>query len=327
MAGISGREENTYKIEAKIERDISSYPEILSEYYYSMDRNTPVTKRAYIGYLMEYFDYIREKTGKEASVEYFDSAKPYDINYYMNTIKYNKEGKLNHESIRACKLFAIKSFYKFLFINGLIKSNPCNFVVPPKVTEEKEVIRLESEDKKNILNCIRQENDKYGKQKELIFVLGWRTGLRVTEMVEINISDIDFQKKTIKVTTKGNKKRIIDIENGTIEYIKDWMTVRNSLGIPDDCDALFVSDRKRRLTVRSVERYVSKYSSMAGRNDITPHKLRSTFGSDSYDATGDVYLVASLLGHSSPKTTTRYAAVSEKKKRSVAILLDQEDNK
>lgn len=137
MAGISGREENTYKIEAKIERDISSYPEILSEYYYSMDRNTPVTKRAYIGYLMEYFDYIREKTGKEASIEYFDSAKPYDINYYMNTIKYNKEGKLNHESIRACKLFAIKSFYKFLFINGLIKSNPCNFVVPPRLPKKK----------------------------------------------------------------------------------------------------------------------------------------------------------------------------------------------
>lgn len=322
MAVISGREESTHRIETKIERDLAYYPKILSEYYYSMDRNTPVTKRAYIGYLMGYFDYIKDSIGREADAEYFSSVKPYDINHYMNLIKYNKDGGLNHESIRACKLFAIKSFYRFLFINGIIKTNPCDFVAPPKVTEEKEVIKLESEDKINILNCIRQENDKYGKQKELIFVLGWRTGLRVTEMVEINISDIDFKKKTIKVTTKGNKKRIINIENGTIQYIKDWMSVRDTLGLASDCDALFVSDRRKRLTVRSVERYVSKYSSMAGRDDITPHKLRSTFGSDSYEITGDVYLVASLLGHNNPKTTTRYAAVSEKKKRDVAALLD-----
>ena len=161
----------------------------------------------------------------------------------------------------------------------------------------------------------------------LTLLLG--TGIRVSECVGLNISDIDFNVNGFKVTRKGGNQTVLyfseEVANTLKEYIDERLQIDN---MPEETDALFLSMQKKRITVRAVEKLVKKYSSSCiPLKNITPHKLRSTFGTNLYRETNDIYIVADVLGHKDVNTTRKhYAAISEDSRRNVANVVKLRDN-
>lgn len=317
---MSGRLYNSHKTEMNIENRLKKYPTILSDYYYSMTDNTAATKNAYIRYISDYFDFMINN-GCVISKDSFKNITLNEINQYVNYIRFsNVNGKLveNKESIRRARIAAIKSFYSYLLDCGVIDKNPCERVKLPKLSQDINVVSMTEEEINHVKQNIINSNCKWANRDLLIFTLGCRTGLRVTALCEIDISDIDFKNKTISVIEKGNKKRELFLGNDTIKMIKEWIDERGEI---PGCDALFVSNRNTRITQRTVERMISKYTADLDKH-ITPHKMRSTCGTLFYEKTGNVYLVANQLGHKNIANTMRYTKISEQKKREAANLLD-----
>ena len=149
------------------------------------------------------------------------------------------------------------------------------------------------------------------------------TGIRVSECVGLNVEDIDFDNNAFKITRKGGNQVILYFGEEVKEALLKWLEVRNQKKLPENEKALFVSLQNRRITVRAVENLVKKYSrAVTPLKKISPHKLRSTYGTNLYRETGDIYIVADVLGHKDVNTTRKhYAAISEDKRRSVADIV------
>lgn len=145
------------------------------------------------------------------------------------------------------------------------------------------------------------------------------TGLRVSECVGLNITDIDFGVDGLRVHRKGGKEVIVyfgeEVEQALREYLRERKEIVTAEG---DEDALFLSMQRKRINVRSVENLVKKYAkTVTPLKKITPHKLRSTYGTNLYHETNDIYLVADVLGHSDVNTTKKhYAAQADERRRS-----------
>lgn len=146
------------------------------------------------------------------------------------------------------------------------------------------------------------------------------TGIRVSECVGLNLSDLDFNNNGIRIHRKGGKKVTIyfsdEVESGLRAYLEER---KLKIPAPGHEEALFLSMQNKRISVRSVEKMVKKYASrVTPLKHITPHKLRSSYGTNLYQETGDIYLVADVLGHSDVNTTKKhYAALEEERRRSV----------
>ena len=153
----------------------------------------------------------------------------------------------------------------------------------------------------------------------LTLLLG--TGIRVSECVGLNISDVDFKNDGIKIRRKGGYETVLYFGEEVEKALKDYLEERSHV-IPQEGheDALFLSMQNRRMSVRAVENMVKKYSSIVtSLKKITPHKLRSTFGTNLYRETGDIYLVADVLGHKDVNTTKKhYAAMEDERRRRAA---------
>ena len=155
-----------------------------------------------------------------------------------------------------------------------------------------------------------------------IITLFLGTGIRVSELVGIDIDDLDFTINGFIVTRKGGNQTILYFPESVAEALKSYLNERMQIeAVEGHENALFLSLQRRRITQRAVENLVKKYASVAAplKKKISPHKLRSTFGTSLYQETGDIYLVADVLGHSDVNTTRKhYAAMSDMRKREAA---------
>ncbi len=328
---MKGRQENNIKIENRIQKMLNDCPEIVKRYSYSFTNKTEMTKNAYLRYVIGFVDFINKELKLTNN---WREIKTSDINLYMEYIRYRDvDGSKveNKASIRATKLFAVSNFFEFLIAEDIVDKNPCRRVAVPKDNEEKEIVFMTPEDiekvKRNIENGVGGNKAKayqstYKNRDMAILLLGCRTGLRVSSIVEINIDDIDFEKRIITVTEKGNKTRNIPIAKNTIDVLKEWIHDRNLILNGLECDALFISNRKQRLSVRAVQKLIEKYTYNL-KQHITPHKMRSSCACNLLDATDNIYLVQEVLGHKNIENTRRYARVSERSKRQAATIMDQ----
>ena len=226
------------------------------------------------------------------------------------------------------KISSLKSFYNYFYRNERIKNNPAALVRLPKI-HEKEIIRLDIDEVALLLDEVEQGENLTEKQKAYhnktklrdlaIMTLLLGTGIRVSECVGLNIADIDFKNGGIRIYRKGGKEVTVYFGTEVEEALLDYLEERDRI-IPETGseDALFLSLQKKRMAVRSVENLVKKYArTVAPLKPITPHKLRSTYGTSLYRETGDIYLVADVLGHSDVNTTKRhYAALEDERRRS-----------
>ncbi len=224
------------------------------------------------------------------------------------------------------KLSSLKSFYNYFFCNNLINENPPAKVRVPKL-HEKEIVRLDVDEVARLLDEVESGDNLTASQKKyhkktkvrdtalLTLLLG--TGMRVSECVGIDIDDIDFKNTGIKIRRKGGYETIIYFGDEVEKALKDYLAERvNILAEPGSENALFLSMQNKRLNVRSVENLVKKYAGLVtSLKKITPHKLRSTYGTNLYKETGDIYLVADVLGHKDVNTTRKHYAAIEDERR------------
>lgn len=323
---MTGREEHTQAIENKILAEIQNEPDILKNFYYSMQSYSSLTKYRYLTYIKDFCEYFNYKV--------YD-LKSFDITKYLEEkvhYRYEKCVKIeNKESIRSLKLSAIKKFYVFLCENELCERNPAEHIHPPKVREEKAITYLTAFDiarvQKNIMKgCGTQREiarrEKWKNRDLAIFTLGITTGLRCSAITEINIEDIDFDKRSIKVTEKGNVIRQVFFGDNLTVILHNWLEDRDKLLGNNSCQALFISNKRRRIAQRTVNDIVTKYTQNIDKK-ISAHKLRSTCAMNLYEKTNDIQVVSQMLGHKNLKTTSRYARATEKKMKNAASILDK----
>lgn len=256
-----------------------------------------------------------------------------DIEEYMEYISYyNKDGKeySNNERGKKRKLSALKSFYNYYFCSELIQTNPAALVPLPK-QHDKEIVKLDADEVAILLDQVEDgsklsksqlkyhEKNKIRDVALLTLLLG--TGIRVSECVGLDINDVDFKNNGIKIRRKGGYETVVYFGDEVASALHDYLEKRHHMiPLTGHENALFLSLQNRRLTVRAVENLVKKYAAtVTGLKKITPHKLRSTYGTSLYRETGDIYLVADVLGHKDVNTTKKhYAALEDNRRRQAA---------
>ena len=329
-------------------RDVlATLPEYVRDYFRSIDaRSQTRTRISYAYDLRVFFEFLKSQNPlyknydlRDFTLEDLDHVNARDIEEYMEYLKLynspeergtasglNSNGQLGIKR----KLSALRSFYGYLFRNQMIKTNPTVLIEMPKI-HERTIVRLDADEVAILLdyveNCGQTLTGKalayYNKTRErdialMTLLLG--TGIRVSECVGLDIEDLDFRNNGIRIVRKGGNEAVVyfgdEVENALRNYLEVRKGIQPCLGHEH---ALFYSTQRRRMTVRSVENLVEKYASQVTIKKITPHKLRSTYGTALYRETGDIYLVADVLGHKDVNTTRRhYAAMDDERRRKAA---------
>ena len=329
----------------KLREIITTLPPFCKQFFKGVDNiYGSRTKIAYAYDLRIFFDFLHQNHpyGKtmdilEYPLDILDKVKREDIEDYMEYLSlYSKETDdfesdiTNEERGKSRKLASLRSFYNYFFRNEMIQTNPASLVPMPKL-HKKEIIRLEPNEVAQLLDQVEAGTKLTEKQSAyhaktkirdlalLTLLLG--TGIRVSECVGLNIYDVDFDNMGIRIRRKGGYEDIVYFGEEVEKALSDYLDQREHiLPVSGHEDALFLSMQNKRLTVRSVENLVKKYSSLVTNlKKITPHKLRSTYGTNLYQETGDIYLVADVLGHKDVNTTRKhYAAMQDYNKRKAA---------
>lgn len=324
---------------------LKEMPQIVSDFIFSLeDQYAALTRLAYLYDLRVFFDYlIREIprfADKERALLTIDDIRAItltDLERYPNylTLYFKQEEPErpmeNAEHGKMRKLCSLRSFYNYIFEHKYIEGNLASLVPLPKL-HRKAILRLEPDEVARMLD-LAESGDAFGdRQKKytqhtrlrdvaiLTVLLG--TGIRVSECVGLNIDDLNFEENAFLVTRKGGKQMILYYSDEVAAALKAYLKERGDIQtLPGHEEALFLSLQKRRITQRAIENLVKKYAQVAAplKKKISPHKLRSTYGTELYRSTGDIYLVADVLGHEDVNTTRKhYAAMSEDRRRSAA---------
>lgn len=319
---------------------VKELPNFCGDFFRGIEpRTSSRTRIAYAYDLRVFFDFLIKENpviGKlhiqDITLDHLDALRVVDIEEYMEYLKYRFNDKnqevTNKERGIMRKISSLKSFYNYYYRNERLQTNPASLVQLPKL-HEKDIIRLDIDEIALLLDEVESGEALTEKQKTyhaktkirdlalLTLMLG--TGIRVSECVGLDIDDIDLKNGGIRIHRKGGKEVTVYFGSEVEDALLDYLEERN-LVIPEEGHekALFLSLQKKRLAVRSVENLVKKYSKLvAPLKKITPHKLRSTYGTSLYKETGDIYLVADVLGHSDVNTTKKhYAALEDERRRS-----------
>jgi Site-specific recombinase XerD len=293
---------------------------------YISNSTSALTRENYIRDIDNFFDYIESELAIkkiEITPETLSTLSVDFFSGYTNKIScYEKNGKTykTGEVTKARRLSSIRSLFKYLYTSEKIPENKTTKIKPLKL-DEKEIIRLENDESLRLLNTIitgkgtedseqaQRFNEQLGTRDYTIIALLLNTGIRVSECVGLDINDIDTVSCSLRVIRKGHSEYTTLYYNDQMgEILEDYLAYRCSFeDVKEGHEkALFLSNRKQRITVRSVEILVSKYTERAGIiKHISPHKLRSTYGTSFYEATGDIRATANVLGHKSIETTSR----------------------
>ena len=336
------RERQVVKHTELIKEDL---PYFCEEFFIGVESTTsPLTRQGYSYDLRIFFDFLtkkvahfRNKNIKDITLEDMEYVTSHDIELYISYLSYysiNGKEYSNGERGKARKVSTIRAFFKYFYNNNELTQDVASKVAVPK-QHHKDIIRLEGQESNDMLQAAEtgqnmskhqhqvQRNTKYRDVAIITLLLG--TGIRVSELVGLNVNDIDFNNRAITVTRKGGNVAILYFGDEVADAVATYIdTERTSLlnrceKLNKDEDALFLSLQVRRITVRSVELLVKKYAqNSVPLKKITPHKLRSTFGTNLYRATGDIYLVADVLGHSDINTTTKHYAALKENSRKIA---------
>lgn len=337
---------NAEKIEQILEEDL---PAFCREYFVGIStKTTTLTRLNYAYDIRTFFEYMckrivrfKNKTTKELTTQDIESLSPFEIEAFLNYIEIYRDDEGNYvrngERGKSRKLAAIRSLVKYFEKKQIIRYNPTASVDTPKL-HDKEIIRLNSEEIDAMMDTVESGDGLSDHQKKYqentrtrdlaIVSLFLGTGIRVSELVGLDLDDINFDDLSFVVTRKGGARVILYFSEEIAGYLYDYYAMRKADKTLKDEPALFLSLRRRRITTRAVEDIIKKYSQIATPlKHITPHKLRSTFGTQLYRSTGDIYVVADVLGHKDVNTTKKhYAAITDdiRRKASTKVSLRSE---
>ncbi len=334
-------EEVDIRNELKLRELLTALPPFCKQFFIGIESRTQSrTRLAYAYDLACFFDYLHENNPvcrkmdiKDFPIGLLDQLKPMDIEEYLYYLKvYEKDGVAHTNDERGLKrkLASLRSFYNYLYKNEMIDTNPAVKVDMPRI-HEKNIIRLDIDEVAMLLDevesgeCLTKRQQMYHERTKtrdlalLTLMLG--TGIRVSECVGLDTDDVDLKNNGIKVHRKGGAEVIVYFGDEVREALCEYMAERNAItAVEGHENALFLSMQNKRISVRAVENLVKKYSrQVTTLKNITPHKLRSTYGTSLYRETGDIYLVADVLGHKDVNTTRKhYAEIEDDRRRKAA---------
>lgn len=339
MAEKTYHEQERNKCTLELRELQNELPKFLRDYFRGIGNSTaPRTQIGYAIDLRTFFEFVKDNNSTYRDVDMHDigidilsQLNAQDIEEYLDYLKYyvkNGHEYTNDERAIKRKLSALRSMYNYFHKKRIIDENPVLQVDMPKL-HKKQIIRLDNDEVDDLLNVVESGDRLTKKQAEchdklkvrdmaiLTLLLG--TGMRVSECVGINLEDVDYINDRIKIVRKGGYESFVYYGEEVRQALLDYMEERDEIdALEGHKNALFLSSQRRRITVRSVELLVKKYASTVTAKHITPHKLRSTYGTNLYKETGDIYLVADVLGHSDVNTTRKhYAELEEDRKKSV----------
>jgi len=323
---------------------ISSLPKFCRDFFRAVENNTSIlTRIAYAYDFRLFFEFLTleieefyDMDNTKISIADLEKIKPLHIemfleylSFYSRPLSPNIEHE-NHQSGKARKISALRSLFAYLFKNELLSKNVAELVEMPKIPE-KPVIRLEADEVALLLDLVESGKSLTEHQKSYhkitkirdiaLLTLFLGTGVRISECVGLNIKDLDFQVNGFRITRKGGNQTILYFGDEVKDALAEYLPLRKEIVTASGHeDALFLSLQKKRISNRAVQNLVKKYASSASPlKKISPHKLRSTYGTSLYNETGDIYLVADVLGHRDVNTTKKhYAAISDSKRRMAA---------
>ena len=319
---------------------VQDLPEFCFEFFLQLENYTSsLTRMNYAVDLRVFFDFIcRYKFGntpKDITYALMEQITATDITSFLSYLSYYTfRGKnyKNNDLGKARKLASIRRLFKWLYQRDKIAFDVASKVDTPKV-HNKPIVRLEVDEVAKMLDHVesaegmtdaQKKYNQHTQKRDLAMIsLFLSTGIRVSECVGLDIEDFDFENNAFKVTRKGGNQAILYFPEETRDVLLDWLDERETKPIPPDNRAMFVSLQNKRISVRAVENLVKKYAKLVTPlKNISPHKLRSTFGTNLYRETSDIYIVADVLGHSDVNITKRhYAAIDEDRRKSVANII------
>jgi site-specific recombinase XerD len=329
----------------RLRQVLSTLPPFAGLFFRAIEPHTTVRTRISYSYdLRVFFRFITEhdKCGKKdilsLDITDLDKITSLDLEEYMEYLKtYSSDDdslKINTEQGLRRKLASLKSFYHYYYKHQMIKNDPTVIVELPKL-HHKEIIRLEPNEVAELLDLVEHGGDNLTGMKKVyyeknklrnlaIITLMLGTGIRVSECVGLDLQDVDFDNGRIRIIRKGGKEDFVYFGEEVSEALEHYLEERKKIETLEGHEnALFLSIRRRRITIQGIEDLVRDFASQVTTlKHITPHKLRSTFGTNLYRETDDIYLVAEVLGHNDINTTKKhYAATDEYRKRHAAKMV------
>ena len=334
-------------IDQKVNEIVKQLPDFCGKFFKDL-KSKGMSERTRLEYaydMKRFFDFISNQSGfKNVSLnglkasDILDVLTFDDVQEYLDTLNThtiidrfgNEKEVISSPSSRARKISSLRSFYRFYFRTGEIKNNLSDLMDLPKIPD-KNIVTMDKDQVQRILAAVSDtsgmsdseiiRHNKIIKRDFAILMLFFGTGIRVSELVGIDISDIDFYNASLLITRKGGDEDEVYFGSEVQQALEDYaLSDRDVLLAGKDDPALFISMQHKRMTVRSVQLMIKGYAEKAGLNmKVTPHALRRTFGTNLYEETSDIYLVADALHHSSVETTRKhYASMSKDHKRIAA---------
>lgn len=295
--------------------------------------------KTFFQFLVEMNPLLNKKIIKDIPIEFLENLSFEDINEYQRYLRYSYNTKTKHNNDDrgiARRMAALRGFFSFLLIHNYIKSDPTVGAAKRSKMPNKDIIRLNNEEVYSLIDTVSKTNIK-GSNLQIkksmktqlrdtaIITLLLHTGIRVSECVGLDMNDINFKNMTINIVRKGGSSSHLYFDEETkralFDYIKNERSVLLGTQKSDEV-ALFISMKKSRMSVSAIERMVKKYAAFATPNKkISPHKMRSTFGTALYKDTSDIRLVSDVLGHKDINTTARHYAAIDEEHRQIAATI------
>ncbi len=327
----------------KLQELLKELPKFCSDFFRYLDtRNTSSRTRLSYAYDMRlFFAFIQENNPVYAKInmhdiplKVLDEMTPVDIEEYLAYLSYYEKDSgqavTNGEKGKSRKLSAIRTMYNYYFKKEFIKTNAPSMIETPKKHKDN-IIRLDKDEVAELIATVENgssltarqlashQKTKYRDIAILTLLLG--TGIRVSECVGLDVADVSFKNNGMRIVRKGGNESTVyfgeEVSDALLDYLEMERPRLAEKALPEQENAFFLSLKYSRLTTRAVEKLVKKYTQAANINKkITPHKLRSTYGTNLYKETGDIYLVADALGHKSVETTRQhYAAIDDERRK------------
>ncbi|PHV70741.1 integrase [Sporanaerobium hydrogeniformans] len=346
---MSSYQDNRKKyITLKTRELLQELPDYMFDFFRGIEHTTSVnTRMAYAYDIRVFLEYCHKEIPRfqnrtslcDMTLEDLDEMAPREIEGYLEYLSYyEKEGNeemqayQNGQNGKARKLASLKTLYHYFYRQERLKNNPSALVDMPKIYE-KPIVKLDVDEIAKLLDTVESGEALTQKQKVyhqftkkrdlalIALLLG--TGIRVSECAGLNLEDVDFNHNGLRITRKGGNETIVYFSKEVEGLLRDYINERKEMPCKELDTPLFLSLQHKRLSVRSIQLLVKKYSALVTTiKKITPHKLRATFGTQLYQETGDIYLVADVLGHKDVNTTKKhYAQMDDTRKRHAASII------
>jgi integrase/recombinase XerD len=282
--------------------DMDEYEDILNDFcdYLKIDkRYSDLTVESYRTEIKGYLDFFKEKNIKVKDI------KNSDIKDYL---AYIKKGETSERTL-AHNVSVIRTFYKFLLTLKIIERNPTEFLELPKLRKKLPTV-LSKEEVEKLLDI--DLTDCYSYRNKAMLELLYSTGLRVSELVNLELSNIDLENCTLKTIGKGNKERIIPISDYALYYVEKYINeYRGSMLKKGVNNYVFINNHGNVMTRQGFFKIIKKLAAEKNiKTPISPHTLRHSFATHLLDYGADLRSIQEMLGHSNLSTTQIYTHVS-----------------